>query len=106
VTFTYQGDVKKTIDILQSVLATEIVCVLRLHARGGCHRFPARCQSRFAQPPRKETDHMNQVAERINQLAENPTSTGRLGDARGVGIRQRGQLDRDEQGKSDADVSP
>jgi bacterioferritin len=29
VTPTYQGDVKQTIDILQSVLATEIVCVLR-----------------------------------------------------------------------------
>ena len=29
VTFTYQGDVKKSIEILQSVLATEIVCVLR-----------------------------------------------------------------------------
>ena len=34
VTFTYKGDVKKTIEILQSVLATEIVCVLRytMHA--------------------------------------------------------------------------
>ena len=34
VTFTYQGDVKKTIEILQAVLATEIVCVLRytMHA--------------------------------------------------------------------------
>jgi bacterioferritin len=34
VTFTYQGDVKNTIEILQSVLATEIVCVLRytMHA--------------------------------------------------------------------------
>ncbi len=34
VTFTYEGDVNKTIDILQSVLATEIVCVLRytMHA--------------------------------------------------------------------------
>ena len=29
VTSTYKGDVKKTIEILQSVLATEIVCVLR-----------------------------------------------------------------------------
>ena len=29
VTPTYQGDVKQTIDILQTVLATEIVCVLR-----------------------------------------------------------------------------
>ncbi len=29
VTPAYQGDVKQTIDILQAVLATEIVCVLR-----------------------------------------------------------------------------
>ena len=34
VTFTYEGDAKKTIEILQSVLATELVCVLRytMHA--------------------------------------------------------------------------
>ena len=34
VTSTYVGDVGKTIDILQGVLATEIVCVLRytMHA--------------------------------------------------------------------------
>ena len=34
VTDTYKGDVKKTIELLQSVLATEIVCVLRytMHA--------------------------------------------------------------------------
>ena len=29
VTSTYKGDARKTIEILQSVLATEIVCVLR-----------------------------------------------------------------------------
>lgn len=29
VTPNYQGDVKQTIEILQTVLATEIVCVLR-----------------------------------------------------------------------------
>jgi len=29
VTSTYTGDVNKTIDLLQNVLATEIVCVLR-----------------------------------------------------------------------------
>ena len=29
VTETYGGDVRRTIEILQSVLATEIVCVLR-----------------------------------------------------------------------------
>jgi bacterioferritin len=34
VTSTYQGDVNNTIEILQAVLATEIVCVLRytMHA--------------------------------------------------------------------------
>ena len=34
VTTTYRGDVKQAIEILQSVLATEIVCVLRytMHA--------------------------------------------------------------------------
>ncbi|MFN2462041.1 MAG: bacterioferritin, partial [Candidatus Velthaea sp.] len=34
VTETYEGDVNQTIDILQSVLATEIVCILRytMHA--------------------------------------------------------------------------
>ena len=34
VTSTYEGDVDKTIEILQTVLATEIVCVLRytMHA--------------------------------------------------------------------------
>jgi bacterioferritin len=29
VTASYAGDVKRTIEILQSVLATEVVCVLR-----------------------------------------------------------------------------
>ncbi len=40
----YIGDVKKTIEILQSVLATEIVCVLRytMHPSIARHRgFPA-----------------------------------------------------------------
>jgi hypothetical protein len=36
VTFTYQGDVNNTIEILQSVLATEIVCASLYHARNGC----------------------------------------------------------------------
>ena len=32
ITAAYLGDVKKTIEILQSVLATELVCVLRYTA--------------------------------------------------------------------------
>ena len=39
VTSTYKGDPKKTVEILQAVLATEIVCVLRYtHAFRGRER--------------------------------------------------------------------
>jgi len=74
VTFTYQGDVKKTIDILQSVLATEIVCVLRytMHAVAATGISSEGVKAEFAQHAKEETDHMNQVAERINQLGGKP----------------------------------
>src|ERR1700726_4054802 len=70
VTFTYQGDVKKTIDILQSVLATEIVCVLRytMHAVSATGISSEGVKAEFAQHAKEEADHMNRVAERINQL--------------------------------------
>ena len=39
----YGGDVKKTIEILQSVLATEIVCVLRYSQHAiAAQAFPAK----------------------------------------------------------------
>jgi bacterioferritin len=74
VTFTYQGDVNKTIDILQSVLATEIVCVLRytMHAVAATGISSEGVKAEFAQHAKEETDHMNQVAERINQLGGKP----------------------------------
>ena len=74
VTFTYQGDVKKTIAILQSVLATEIVCVLRytMHAVAASGISSEGVKAEFAQHATEETDHMNQVAERINQLGGKP----------------------------------
>ena len=74
VTFTYQGDVKKTIDILQSVLATEIVCVLRytMHAVAATGISSEGVKAEFAQHARDEADHMKQVAERINQLGGMP----------------------------------
>ena len=74
VTFTYQGDVKKTIDILQSVLATEIVCVLRytMHAVAATGISSEGVKAEFAQHAKEETGHMNQVAERINQLGGKP----------------------------------
>jgi bacterioferritin len=74
VTFTYEGDVKKTIDILQSVLATEIVCVLRytMHAVAATGISSEGVKAEFAQHAKEEQDHMNQVAERINQLGGRP----------------------------------
>ena len=74
VTFTYQGDVKKTIDILQSVLATEIVCVLRytMHAVAATGISSEGVKAEFAQHAKDEAGHMNEVAERINQLGGKP----------------------------------
>jgi bacterioferritin len=74
VTFTYRGDVKKTIDILQSVLATEIVCVLRytMHAVSATGISSEGVKAEFAQHAKEEAQHMNQVAERINQLGGKP----------------------------------
>src|ERR1700686_3883031 len=74
VTFTYQGDVKKTIDILQAVLATEIVCVLRytMHAVAATGISSEGVKAEFAQHAKEEAGHMNQVAERINQLGGKP----------------------------------
>jgi bacterioferritin len=74
VTFTYEGDVKRTIDILQSVLATEIVCVLRytMHAVAATGISSEGVKAEFAQHAKEEQDHMNQVAERINQLGGKP----------------------------------
>jgi bacterioferritin len=74
VTFTYQGDVKKTIDILQAVLATEIVCVLRytMHAVAASGIYSEGVKDEFAQHAKEEREHMERVAERINQLGGKP----------------------------------
>jgi bacterioferritin len=74
VTFTYQGDVKKTIEILQAVLATEIVCVLRytMHAVAATGISSEGVKAEFAQHAEEEAGHMNEVAERINQLGGKP----------------------------------
>ena len=74
VTFTYQGDVKKTIEILQSVLATEIVCVLRytMHAIAAQGISSEGVKDEFEQHAKEEAEHMKQVAERINQLGGKP----------------------------------
>jgi bacterioferritin len=74
VTFTYQGDVEKTIDILQAVLATEIVCVLRytMHSIAASGISSEGVKAEFAEHAKEEQEHMMSVAERINQLGGKP----------------------------------
>jgi bacterioferritin len=74
VTPDYEGDVGKTIEILQSVLATELVCVLRytqhwIAATGISSQGP---KAEFRQHAKEEQGHAEQVAERINQLGGTP----------------------------------
>ena len=74
VTPAYLGDVKQTIDILQSVLATEIVCVLRytMNAIAATGISSEGVKDEFNQHAKEETGHMKMVAERINQLGGTP----------------------------------
>jgi bacterioferritin len=74
VTPTYQGDVRQTIEILQSVLATEIVCVLRysMHSVAASGISSKSVRSEFATHADEERAHMMAVADRINQLGGKP----------------------------------
>lgn len=71
---TYVGDVNKTIEILQAVLATEIVCVLRytMHAVTASGISSEGVKAEFAEHAKEEQDHMMMVAERISQLGGTP----------------------------------
>ena len=70
----YEGNVKQTIDILQSVLATEIVCVLRytMNAVAASGLSSQSVKEEFDEHAKEEAGHMRAVAERINQLGGKP----------------------------------
>jgi bacterioferritin len=74
VTATYRGDAKKTVEILQSVLATELVCVLRysMHSVAASGISSEGVKAEFAQHAKEEQEHAMAVAERINQLGGKP----------------------------------
>jgi bacterioferritin len=74
VTPSYQGGVKQTIDVLQSVLATEIVCVLRytMNAVTASGISSDSVKKEFDAHAKEEQSHMRAVAERINQLGGIP----------------------------------
>ena len=74
VTGTYEGDVARTIEILQAVLATEIVCVLRYtqHSIMATGLASESVKAEFATHAREEQEHAMAVANRINQLGGAP----------------------------------
>jgi bacterioferritin len=74
VTPNYGGDVEQAVDILQAVLATEIVCVLRytMHAVSATGISSDSVKKEFAEHAKEEQGHMMVVAERINQLGGKP----------------------------------
>ncbi len=81
---TYLGDPKQTVEILQSVLATELVCVLRYtqHSIVASGINSSAAKAEFAEHARQEQEHAQWVAERITQLGGTPdfnpdTLTGR-----------------------------
>jgi hypothetical protein len=75
----YQGDVKQTIDILQGVLATEIVCTLRytMNAVVATGLSSQSVKEEFDEHAKEEQGHMRLVAERINQLGGRPSERSR-----------------------------
>ena len=74
ITPAYKGDAAKAIEILQSVLATEIVCVLRYtqNAVAATGISSEGVKDEFLEHAREEQEHVMMVAERINQLGGNP----------------------------------
>ena len=74
VTADMDGNVSRTIDILQSVLATEIVCVLRytMNAITAAGLSSESVKKEFDEHAKEEQEHMRVVAERINQLGGSP----------------------------------
>ena len=74
VTPAYGGDPAKTVEILQSVLATELVCVLRYtqHSIAATGISSQSVKKEFAEHAREEHEHALAVAERITQLGGTP----------------------------------
>jgi len=93
VTPTYEGDAQQTINILQTVLATEIVCVLRYTANAICAIGLASdsVKDEFEQHAKEEQEHMRLVAERINQLGGTPNM-----NPEGLAVRSASQYSNPE----------
>jgi bacterioferritin len=74
VTGNYQGDVEQAITLLNHAVATEIVCVLRYkyHAVVATGISSEAVKAEFTQHAKEEEQHLDWLAERINQLGGKP----------------------------------
>lgn len=74
VTGAYEGDAKRIIEILNDVVATEIVCFLRYtqHAIAATGIDRAQVAAEFREHAKQEMDHGLRAAERISQLGGSP----------------------------------
>ena len=74
VTQNYKGNVADSIDLLNHAVATEIVCILRYKYHAVCATGLASeaVKEEFAQHAQEEEQHLDLLAERINQLGGKP----------------------------------
>ncbi len=74
VTASYKGDPEKTIELLQTIVATELVCVLRyqMHAIAAEGITSESVAAEFEEHAKSEHEHMLAAANRIDQLGGIP----------------------------------
>ena len=74
ITPNYELDPEKSIELLQTALATEIVCVLRytMHSVAATGISSEGPKDEFAEHASEEREHAEWIAERINQLGGTP----------------------------------
>ena len=96
ITPDYALDAKQSIELLQGALATEIVCVLRytMHAVAATGISSEGPKEEFAEHAKEEQEHLEMIAERINQLGGTPNL-----DPQGLETRAASQY-----GPSDLDL--
>src|SRR5579862_9179624 len=70
----YEGEVRQVIDLLQTAVATEVVCVLRytMHAVAAVGIDSESVKAEFEEHAGDEREHLAKIAERINQLGGTP----------------------------------
>jgi len=95
VTEDYGLDPKQAVEVLQNALATEIVCVLRytMHSIAATGINSQGAKDQFSEHAEEEKEHMEQIAERINQLGGTPNFNPEGLASRAASEYGKGELD-------------